>query len=447
MPASALATDLYQLTMMAGYFAAGRHASTEASFELFVRRLPRARNFLVAAGVEQALSLLETLRFEEAEVEWLARQPQLLRAPAGFFDYLRQFKFSGEVWAMREGTPVFAGEPMIRVTAPIAEAQLVETALLALLNFQTSVASKAARVVIAAAGRPVMEFGARRAHGLDAALHAARAAVLAGCAGTSFVDAGRRWSIPLSGTMAHSWIMSAEDEISAFREYGALFGEHSVLLLDTDDTLAAARAIVGQGLRPPAVRLDSGDLAALARAVRAIFDEAGLTATKIVASGDLDEYEIARLVAAGAPIDGFGVGTSVATSIDAPALGGVYKLVEVTEQGRTRLVMKTSPGKATWPGRKQIWRVMNGGTVKHDVVALHDEAPIPGAQPLLHRVMLNGVRACPPVVLSDARTWCAERLAELPPELRRIDRDASFDVRPSPALLAATRDPGLRTRD
>jgi nicotinate phosphoribosyltransferase len=437
MSVSALATDLYQLTMMAGYYAASCHVTTRATFELFVRRLPQRRNFLVAAGTEGALSFLETLRFEEAEVAWLASLTQFAGSPSGFFDYLRGFRFSGEVWAVREGTPVFANEPVLRVTAPIAEAQLVETALLAMVNFQTSVASKAARVAIAADGRPVMEFGARRAHGLEAALSAARAAFLAGCSGTSLVEAGRRWSIPLSGTMAHSWVMSAPDEITAFREYGALYGEHSVLLLDTYDTLAAARAIVVHGLRPAAVRLDSGDLAALSRAVRAILDAAGLNATQIIASGDLDEYEIARLLAAGAPIDSFGVGTSVVTSIDAPALGGVYKLVEVIEDGRTRLVMKTSTGKATWPGRKQIWRVMKDGRASRDIIALHDEAPIAGAEPLLARVMVDGARTGPPVPVAHAREWCASRIAQLPSELCRIDRDASYEVRPTARLSGA----------
>src|SRR5919197_217227 len=438
MLATALATDFYQLTMMAGYFAAGRHRTTRATFELFVRRLPQARSFLVAAGIEQALSILEMLHFEEPEIAWLERQPPLARAPAGFFDYLRGFWFSGEVWAVRDGTPVFANEPILRVTAPITEAQLVETALLATINFQTSVASKAARVVFAAEGRPVMEFGARRAHGLDAALCAARAAYLAGCASTSFVEAGRRSSIPLSGTMAHSWVMAAAGgEIPAFRQYGALFGEHSVLLLDTYDTIAAARAIVDQDLRPPAVRLDSGDLVALSREVRAIFDEAGLTATRIFASGDLDEHEIARVLAAGAPIDGFGVGTSIVTSIDAPALGGVYKLVEVVEDGRTRLVRKTSTGKGTWPGRKQIWRVMENGRAARDIIALHDEASVTAARPLLDRVMVDGARTIAPVPLAHARTWCADRIAELPPELRRIDRDAPYDVQPSAGLREA----------
>jgi nicotinate phosphoribosyltransferase len=437
MIASALATDLYQLTMMAGYFAADRHQSTRATFELFVRRLPPGRNFLVAAGIEPALSFLETLRFEEPQVSWLARQPQLAGAPAGFFDYLRQFWFSGEVWAVREGTPVFANEPILRVTAPIAEAQLVETALLATINFQTTVASKAARVVIAADGRPVMEFGARRAHGLDAAFFAARAAYVAGCAGTSFVEAAQRLSIPLSGTMAHSWIMAAADEVTAFREYGTLYGEHSVLLLDTFDTVAAARAIVEHGLRPAAVRLDSGDLVALSREVRAMFDGAGLAATRIFASGDLDEYEIGRLLSAGAPIDGFGVGTSIVTSMDAPALGGVYKLVEIIEGGRVRLVVKTSTGKSTWPGKKQIWRIVDAGRARRDVIALDDEPPIAGGAPLLQQVMVDGARTAAPLPLAHARQWCAERIAELPSGLKQIDRPASYEVEPSSALREA----------
>lgn len=441
---SALVTDLYQLTMMAGYVARSRHVSTRATFELFVRRLPRHRNFIVCAGLEQVLSYLEALRFEEAEVAWLERQPQLASVPRAFFDYLRAFAFSGDVWAVREGTPLFANEPLLQVTAPLAEAQFVETALLAMVNFQTSVASKAARVVLAAEGRPVMEFGARRAHGLDAALHAARAACLAGCAGTSVVEAGRRWSMPLSGTMAHSWVMAAPDEITAFRDYQTLFGEHSVLLLDTYDTAAAARAIVAHGLRPPAVRLDSGDLAALSREVRAIFDTGGLR-TRILVSGDLDEHGIATLIAAGAPIDGFGVGTSVATSIDAPALGGVYKLVEVADERGPRMVRKASAGKATWPGRKQVWRVWDGDRAVRDVIALHDESPVAGARPLLEQVMANGtvVRRAS---FADARAWCAAEIAALPSDLRRIDADASFDVQPSGGLQGEIERPLVRER-
>ncbi len=442
---SALVTDLYQLTMLAGYVARGRHLSTRATFELFVRRLPRNRNFIICAGLEEVLSFLEALHFEEAEVAWLGRQPQFASAPRAFFDYLRTLAFSGDVWAVREGTPVFANEPMLRVTAPLGEAQLVETALLATVNFQTSIASKGARVVLAAEGRPVMEFGARRAHGLEAALQAARAACLAGCAGTSVVEAGRRWSVPLSGTMAHSWVMAAPDEISAFDDYQSLFGAHSVLLLDTYDTAAAARAIVAHGLRPPAVRLDSGDLAALSREVRAIFDEGGLGATRILASGDLDEYEIAKLIAAGAPVDGFGVGTSVATSIDAPALGGVYKLVEVEDERGPRMVRKASAGKATWPGRKQVWRVMEGECAVRDVIALHDEPPVAGARPLLDPVIRNGTVVCRDS-FADARAYCATQIAALPSDLRRIDAGAAYAVQPSDVLRHAIERPLIGER-
>lgn len=425
MAATALSTDLYELTMMAGYFAAGRHESVTASFELFVRRLPPHRNYLVAAGLETLMRFLEGLHFSDEEIAWIREQPALHSAPERFFDYLRDLAFNGDVWAVREGTPLFANEPLLRVTAPLAQAQLVETAALAIVNFETSVASKAARVTAVAGRRPVMEFGARRAHGPDAALYAARAAYLAGCEGTSYVEAGRRFGIPLSGTMAHSWVLSADTELDAFRQYGDLFGEHSTLLLDTYDTIAAARALTRAGLRPAAVRLDSGDLAELSREVRAVLDAAGLGETKIVASGDLDEYEIHRLNDAGAPLDAFGVGTSVVTSIDAPALGGVYKLVELCEHGRTRAVMKRSPAKATWPGQKQIWRIVEAGALSRDVIGFADEPAVSGATPLLERVMRGG-RCTHLHSLRDARTWCRDRLTELPADIRDVTRQVTF---------------------
>ena len=272
MSATALATDLYQLTMMAGYFVTGRHETSTATFELFVRRLPARRSFLITAGLESFVEFLERLEFDDEEVERLRDEPGLRGVPPTFFEYLRGLRFTGDVWGVPEGTPVFANEPLLRVTAPIGEAQLVETSALAFINFQTSIASKAARIVNAADGHPVYEFGARRAHGLEAALFAARAGFVAGCAGTSFVEAGLRFGIPLSGTMAHSWVLSSADEIGAFRTYDALFGEHAVLLLDTYDTIAAARAVVASGLRPAGVRLDSGDLVELSRGVRGILD-------------------------------------------------------------------------------------------------------------------------------------------------------------------------------
>lgn len=437
MPAGALATDLYQFTMMAGYFASGRHSSARATFELFTRRLPETRGFLVAAGLSPLLEFLEGLRFDDQDIEFLRDQPALAGAPPEFFEYLRGLTFTGDVAAVPEGTPVFANEPLVRVTAPIGQAQLIETAALAFVNFQTSVASKAARVVMAAQGRPVMEFGARRAHGLAAALFASRAAYLAGCGSTSFVEAGRRFGIPLSGTMAHSWVLSSRDELTAFMAYEDLF-ESAVLLLDTYDTIEAAKAVVGAGLRPAGVRLDSGDLLTLSREVRAILDAGGLTKTAIVASGDLDEYKITDLVSSGAPIDSFGVGTSVVTSIDAPALGGVYKLVELEEDGRTRRVMKSSPGKATWPGRKQVWRVLEDGAAVRDVVALEDEPAPRGGVPLLQPVMKGGRPVVPERSLSESREWCRGRIAELPPMLREVDASSEYEVSVSAALRHPT---------
>ena len=364
---SGLSTDLYQLTMMAGYYAAD--VTGLSTFELFVRHLPPHRSFLVSAGLDQALDYLANLEFTDEEIQYLRRLPALRGVPADFFDrFLPEFRFSGEVWAAPEGTPIVPPAPFLRVTAPAPEAQVVETALLAILTFQTSIATKAARLVEAAAGRQVIEFGTRRAHGLEAGLHAARAAVIGGCVATSNVEAGFRFGLPLAGTMAHSWVLTFPDEIEAFRRFAALYGERAVLLIDTYDSLRAAERIVASGLGPAAVRLDSGDVVSLSRSVRRILDAGGLTDTKILASGDLDEYQIARIVAQGAPVDGFGVGTALSTSSDAPALGGVYKLVEVERDGVMAPVMKLSADKRTLPGCKQVWRVHEDGVASFDVI-------------------------------------------------------------------------------
>jgi nicotinate phosphoribosyltransferase len=452
---SSLATDLYQLTMMAGYQHAG--ITGRSTFELFVRHLPPGRGFLVAAGVEQALELLEGLRFTPDEIRYLRTVPALAAAPEAFFaGLLPSFRFTGEVWAVAEGEVVFPHEPMLRVTAPAAEAQLVETALLATVTFQTSIASKAARVVHAAGGartsrrtsQPaddtgmagsraagVIEFGSRRAHGLDAALHAARAAYVAGCVGTSNVEAGYRFGIPVSGTMAHSWVMSFAREIDAFREYLALFGDRTTLLIDTYDTIAAAQAIVAAGLRPGGVRLDSGDLVALSREVRRVLDEGGLAMTEIIVSGDLDEYRIAQLLAEGAPIDAFGVGTALSTSNDAPALGGVYKLAEIERAGEMAPVLKLSAGKRTLPGSKQVWRISREGCATGDVLALAGE-PSAGGRPLLTHVMRNGRRVRPSANVEESRRHAAEALRELPAGVRRLQAWDAYPVRVSDALAA-----------
>ena len=418
--------------MMAGYHASGQDEAR--TFELFVRGLPDHRRYLMAAGLEQALDYLEHVRFTADEIAWLRTLPALADVSPAFFDqYLPSFRFTGDVWAVEEGEIVFSHEPLVRVTAPAAEAQLVETALLGLITFQTSVASKAARVVTAAAGRSVIEFGSRRAHGLEAAMFAARAAFVAGCASTSNLEAGRRFGVPVSGTMAHSWVMGFADEIDAFRQYMQIFGAHTTLLIDTYDTVAAARRIVSAGLTPTAVRLDSGDLLTLAQQVRRIFDEGGLASTRILVSGDLDEHRIADLIAAGAPIDGFGVGTAISTVRDAPALGGVYKLVETTTDGTPRPTVKLSTGKRTFPGRKQVWRVTEGGIARHDVMGLEGERGQDG-RALLTRVMRRGERVAPAVPLEEIRQRAAERLAQLPADVRSLDAGAPYAVRISPAL-------------
>jgi nicotinate phosphoribosyltransferase len=424
---SALSTDLYELTMVGGYYVAG--LSGRATFDLFVRQLPPTRNYLIAAGLEQALDFLESLRFTADDISYLRTVPALAHLPARFFDeYLADFRFTGDVFAIPEGTPVFAHEPLMRVTAPLAEAQIVETALIAEVMFPTSVASRAARVVEAAAGRALMEFGARRAHGIAAGLRAARAAYIAGFESTSLVTAGQRFGIPLSGTMAHSWVMAFPEELSAFRAYGETFQNDAVYLIDTYDTVAAARAIAASGLRPRAVRLDSGDVVALSREVRQIFDKHGLQSTRILASGDLDEIRIADIVQAGAPIDGFGVGTAISTSSDAPALSGVYKLAEIERDHRIVPVMKNSPGKATYPGRKQVWRIFREGVAVEDVLGLENDPPPTGGEPLLIHVMENGVRLARPS-LSAIREECRHEIAQLPDAVRALRGGAEYPVR------------------
>jgi nicotinate phosphoribosyltransferase len=289
------------------------------------------------------------------------------------------------------------------------------------------VESHAARVVTATAGRPVMEFGARRAHGIDAGIRAARAAYIAGFSSTSIVEAGKRFGIPLSGTMAHSWVMAFADETTAFRTYADVFGD-AVFILDTYDAVAAARIVASSGLRPKAVRIDSGDQVATSREVRRILDEHGLVETTIVASGDLDEMRIAEIVAAGAPIGGFGVGTAVSTSSDAPALSGVYKLAEIERDGRFVPVLKKSPGKRTYPGRKQVWRVMRDGIAVEDVLCLEDAQPSADAHPLLHQVMKKGVRLSRPS-LNEIRERCRQQVATLPRAVTQVIDGRKYPLR------------------
>ncbi len=390
---SVLLTDLYQLTMAAGYYAAGKQQDL-ATFDLFVRRLPPQRDYLIAAGLAQALEFLAGARFTREEIAWLRDLPVLTNAPSSFFDYLERWRFTGTVRAVPEGTILFAGEPLLTIHAPVIEAQLVETYLLATLSFQTMIASKASRLVELAAGRSVVEFGSRRAHSPMAGLYAARAAYIGGCNGTSNVLAGQRFGVPVFGTSAHSWVLAFPDEQEAFRQLQNLLGERTVQLVDTYETAEGTRRAAALGLPLAAIRIDSGNLIELSREARTILDAAGLASVKIMVTGDLDETSVAEIVAAQAPVDSFGVGTHLATSADAPNLAAVYKLVEYESHGEVRYPEKRSPGKATLGGAKQIYRQDD-----RDILASDDEV-LPG-EPLL------AVRTAEPVAV--ARERCARQ--------------------------------------
>lgn len=415
---SALLVDLYELTMAASYLAEG--VTGVATYELFFRALPPVRNYLVSCGLAQALDYLESLAFTGGDLGYLAGLG-LFAEP--FLNHLAGLRFTGEVWAVPEGEVVFAGEPVLRVTAPIIEAQIVETYLLNVINVATSVASKAARVATACAGRTFVDFSARRDHGPDAAMIAARASFVGGASASSNVAAGARWGIPLSGTMAHSYVLAFAHEEDAFRAFARSFPEPT-LLIDTFDTLEGARkAAAVAGVR--GVRLDSGDLAELSPRVRQILDDAGHPGIRIFASGDMDEYRIAALLADGAPIDGFGVGTQLGTSGDAPALGGVYKLVE----DRSGPKAKTSTGKATLPGVKQVYRFAD-----RDLIALARQPAPEGGTPLLELVMAAGRRRGTDPSLTEIQERCRQSVAGLPPRLRSLGPVAPYPVEVSPAL-------------
>ncbi|MCX7058232.1 MAG: nicotinate phosphoribosyltransferase [Proteobacteria bacterium] len=404
---SALITDLYQLTMLAAYRELGM--ADEAVFELYARRLPERRGFLLVAGLEQALDYLERLSITPAELGWLA---SLGRFDAAFLDWLGQLRFTGDVYAAPEGTVMFADEPWLRIVAPLPQAQFVESRLINLLHFQTLIASKAARAVHVAGDRPLIDFGMRRAHGAEAACLAARAAAVAGFAGTATVEAGRRYGLPLYGTMAHSFVQAHDSERAAFEGFARCHPDRTTLLIDTYDVEAATReviALVQRGANIGAVRIDSGELAASSSRVRQLLDAAGCSSVRILASGNLDEYEIARLVGAGAPIDSFGVGTRLDTSVDAPYLDCAYKLEEYA--GRPR--RKRSWGKETWPGRKQVYRRFDAdGRIVDDTVALETES-VEGV-PLLQCVMRGGRRLAPAETLVTIAARTRASLGSLP---------------------------------
>jgi nicotinate phosphoribosyltransferase len=428
---SGLQTDLYEVRMAASYLRRGMVGP--ATFSLFARRLPRRRGFLVAAGLSDALDFLERFGFDDGELGYL-RDAVGLDATA--VAALRWVRFTGDVWAVPEGRVVFADEPLLEVTAPLAQAQLVETVLLNLLTFQTTVASKAARCRLAAGGAELVDFAFRRTHGLDAAMSVARASAIAGFAATSNVAAARRYGLRPAGTMAHSYVEAFGDERAAFRAFATDFPDRPVFLVDTYDTVAGVHNAVAVTAElhpagPVGIRLDSGDLAALAKQGRAILDAAGLTDARVIASGGLDEDSIAALVARGAPIDAYGVGTRMGVSGDAPSLDSAYKLVAYAD----RPVLKLSPGKATLPGAKQVYRAPSAA--EGDVIALRDEPAPAGREPLLVPVMRAGRRLEPAdpagEVLAARRRFYTD-LARLPAPARRLDDPEPLVARPSPRL-------------
>jgi nicotinate phosphoribosyltransferase len=434
----ALLTDLYELNMMQAYL--DRNETGEAVFEFFVRRLPERRGFLLAAGLDDALTYLETLRFTEHEIDWLKRTG---RFRDNLLDYLSSFRFTGDVHAIPEGTVCFPYEPLLRITAPLPQAQLIETRLINILHFQTLIASKAARMVLAAPGKILSDFGLRTAHGAEAGMFSARVSYIAGFAGAANVLAGEQYGVPIVGTMAHSFIQVHGDEALAFENYARSRPDGVILLIDTYDTEKGARKVAelapklkADGISIRGVRIDSGDLTASSRKVRAILDAGGLRDVIILVSGGINEDVLQTMMREGAPIDGFGIGVNLDASIDAPSLDCAYKLQEF--RGRPR--RKRSEGKETWPGRKQVWRTYDAdGRMRGDVVSIETDRH--GDHPLIVPVMQGGKRLSRPS-LDEIRGHAARELARLPEPLARLEPGASYPVTIAPALheLAAEAD-------
>lgn len=428
---SPLLTDLYQLTMLESYF---EHGLTDtAVFEFFVRRLPPERGFLVSAGLEQALEFLENLRFKTEELDWVRECGHFKPA---FADRLAGLRFTGEVHAPPEGAVLFANEPLLRVVAPLPEAQLVETRLINILHFQSLIATKAARCALAAPGKLLVDFGLRRAHGAEAGLFAARACYLAGFAGSSNVAAAAEYGVPPFGTMAHSFIQAHDLEELAYEHFAVTQPRNVTLLIDTYDTEAGAAKVVtlapklkARGITIKAVRLDSGDLCEHAKKVRGILDQGGLWEVRIFSSGSLDEYALKDLLARGAPIDGFGIGTHLDTSADAPFFDCAYKLMEYAGKPRR----KRSEGKATLPGRKQVYRrYASTGAMTGDTLTIESDRQ--EGEALLTAVMRAGKRLAPAEPLATIRERAAAQLASLPAHLRRLDTEPPYPVTVAPAL-------------
>ncbi len=440
---SPLTTDLYELNMVQAYL--DRAEDKEAVFEFFVRRLPARRGFLLAAGLADALDFLETLRFSKTDIEWLKSTGRFRK---NLLDYLSGFRFTGDVHAIPEGTVCFPNEPLLRITAPLPQAQLVETRLINILHFQTLIASKAARMVLAAPGKTLADFGLRTAHGAEAGLYSARASYIAGFSGAANVLAGERYGIPIVGTMAHSFVQVHDDEMTAFENFARARPEGVILLIDTYDTEAGARKVVelaprlkADGISIRGVRIDSGDLTAMARKVRAILDGGGLRDVIILVSGGIDEDVLQGMMKAGAPIDGFGVGVNLTTSQDVPAFDCAYKLQEYGGQPKRKL----SEGKQTWPGCKQVWRAYDAqGRMNGDILSVETDKQ--KGEPLIVPVMHGGKRVAPSPILAHIRERATRDLARLPEPLRQLQTGADYPVKVADALtaLAAQADTKVR---
>ena len=430
-------TDLYELTMAAAYFEAGCLAD-RATFELFTRRLPPSRSFLIAAGLEQALYLVQNLRFPEESLNYLRQLDIFTSVNSAFFDYLRDFQFSGDIDALPEGTLFFANEPMLQVTAPVIEAQLLETYLINTLNFQSMVASKAARICLAGKGKSIVDFGTRRAHSPQAGVWAARAAFIGGCAGTSNVLAGYELGIPVYGTMAHSFVQFFEQETEAFQRFHDVFGEASTILVDTYDTLAGVEKVLDLRGEIQAVRLDSGDLLTLACKTRELLDQHGRGKVQIIASGNLNEEAIHSFTLADAPIDAYGVGTDLVVSVDAPTCDLVYKLVEVIKEGETQPRIKTSEGKETLPYRKQISRRIGGEGFCGDLLSQWAERPPQDegdVVPLLQQYVKSGQLLSDLPDVFEIKEYAREQLSKLPTPFKLLHTTQEYPVEYSKQLL------------
>ena len=430
---SPLTTDLYELNMVQAYLDRGE--DKEAVFEFFVRRLPPRRGFLLAAGLEDVLTYLETLRFSSSEIDWLKSTG---RFRGNLIDYLAGVRFSGDVHAVAEGTVCFPNEPLIRITAPLMMAQIVETRLINIMHFQTMIASKAARMVLAAPGKILSDFGLRTAHGAEAGLFSARASYIAGFASAANVLAGERYGIPVVGTMAHSFVQVHDDEMTAFENFARARPDGVVLLIDTYDTEAGARKVVqlapklkADGIAIRGVRIDSGDLASMARKVRDILDAGGLKDVIILVSGGINEDVLQTMMAARTPIDGFGIGVNLDASIDAPSLDCAYKLQDYAGKPRRKL----SEGKATWPGRKQVWRSYGADRrMRGDILSLENDSQ--AGETLIAPVMRGGKRLAPAPTLAQIREHATRELGKLPEPLRKLEGGMEYPVEISKALRA-----------